>query len=400
VSSCLLAPWPSRRAFLFLFLAGAWLIVSACAANPEPARQEGAAAGGLSRIAVFPVENLTGKSFPSREIHASLVARLQAEGIEVLDEASLDRLMTKYRVRYTAGVEPEVARALQREGGVEAVLIPSVELYEETSPPRVAIFWRLVSTGEYPALLWIDGTGLAGDDAPGILGLGLIEEPRALLAKATDALARSLVRAASEAGDRVPGTPRVPKFRPKIVYRSEALDPARSYSVAVVPFFNRSERKYAGEIVALHMIRNLMRFQNFVVVEPGIVRQELLRFRIIMQDGVSLPETETILNAVNADLVLNGEVLDYTDPRDPSGYPKVDFSVLFIERKSRKVVYSSYSHNQGNDGVVLFDWGRVNTAHAMAAQMARAIGDRLVLGSPQASAGGGSPRPANGGKAR
>jgi hypothetical protein len=373
---------------------------AACAAKPEPPRSEGLAAGALARIAVFPVESLAGKSLPSREIRASLVARLQAEGIEVLDEASLDRLMARYRVRYTAGVEPEFARALQREGGVEAILIPSVELYEETSPPRVAMFWRLVSTGDYPALLWIDSVGLAGDDAPGVLGLRLIEEPRALLAKGTDALTRSLVRGVGETGDRVPGTPGAPKFRPKIIYRSEALDPARSYSVAVVPFFNRSERRYAGEIVALHMIRSLMRFQNFVVVEPGIVRQELLRFRIIMQDGVSLPETETILNAVNADLVLNGEVLDYTDPRDPTGYPRVDFSVLFIERKSRKIVYSSYSHNRGNDGVVLFDWGRVNTAHAMAAQMSRAIGDQMVLGASQASAGGVSPRPSSSGKTK
>ena len=98
-----------------------------------------------------------------------------------------------------------------------------------------------------------------------------------------------------------------------------------------------------------------------------------------MTDGVSLPETETILGAVNAAVVLNGEVLYYRDYSGPEGIPKVDFSVLFIERKSRRVIYSSYSVNHGNDGVVLFDWGRVNTAHSMASQMARAIGQRMLI---------------------
>jgi len=220
--------------------------------------------------------------------------------------------------------------------------------------------------------------GMAGDDAPGILGLGLVDDPAVLLTRAVDALVGSLIRDGSAANTNLVGSEGPRKFRPKLVYRSDMLDPGKKYSVAVAPFFNRTDRKYAGEIIALHMIRNLMKFQNFEVVEPGTVRQELLRFRIIMTDGVSLPETETILNAVNADLVLNGEVLDYRDYRGPWGVAKVDFSLLFIERKSRKVIYSSYSQNQGDDGVFFFDWGRVNTAHAMASHMAKAVGAKML----------------------
>ena len=43
-------------------------------------------------------------------------------------------------------------------------------------------------------------------------------------------------------------------------------------------------------------------------------------------------------------------------------------------------MYSSYSQNMADDCVVLFDWGRVNTAHAMASQMAWAIGHRMLMG--------------------
>ena len=197
-------------------------------------------------------------------------------------------------------------------------------------------------------------------------------------------MARSLAQYGSGGEEGPKGEKGLRKFRPKIVYRSEGLDPEKKHSIAVVPLFNKSDRKYAGEIIALHMIRNLMAFENVAIIEPGIVRQELLKFRIIMSEGVSLPDTETILNAVDADLVLNGEVLDYQDYQGPEGSPKVDFSVLFIEKKTRKVVYSSYSENTGYDGVLFFDWGKVNTAHAMASQMTRAIGERLVMEAERA----------------
>jgi hypothetical protein len=286
-------------------------------------------------------------------------------------------VVPRHRGRNRAGVHPAFATALRAETGAQALLIPSLEMYDEPSPPRVALFARLVSTGQTPVVRWVDSVGAAGDDAPGLLGIGLIQDPDELLARSVDALARSAARQLIDGG---PAAERgfARKFAPKILYRSDAVDPTRTWSVAVVPFFNRSGRKYAGEIVALHMIRSLLGFRNVSVVEPGVVREELLRFRIIMTDGISLADTDTVLGAVNADLVLNGEVLEYRDAPGPGGAPAVDFSVLFIERRTRRVIWSSYSHATGNDRVFFFDWGRVRTAHAMAAQMARAIGDRLL----------------------
>jgi len=365
-----------RRSAPAMLLCAA-LLLSACAGPREDSRTATPPAAGRSRIAVFPLENLSGRVAPSREIRGLFLARLRSAGFEVLDDERLDQVMTRHRVRYTAGVDREAALALKKEEAVEAVLVPSLEWYDETDPPKAAMFSRLVSTGDSPAVLWIDGVGLAGDDAPGLLGLGLVDDPNVLLARAADALVGSLVRDVS-AGKNLAGSEGPRKFRPKLVYRSDALIPDKRYTVAVAPFFNKTDRKYAGEIMALHLIRNLMAFQNFEIVEPGLVRQELLRFRIIMTEGISLPETETILNAVHADLVLNGEVLDYRDYRGPEGVAKVDFSVLLIERRTRQIVYSSYSQNQGDDGVLVFDWGRVNTAHAMASHMARAIGRAML----------------------
>jgi len=363
-----------------------WLLISACAREKETINQVNPDRGRKFLVAVFPMENLSGKVAPLAEMRTLLIGRLRSHGFGILNDEVLDNVVTRHRIRYTAGVEKEIAKALKDETGADGILVPSLELYDDSSPPKVAMFCRLVSTGDKPAVLWMDGTGLAGDDSPGLLGLGLIEEPRALLTRAVEALARSLAQYGFGEEEGVNGGKGARKFRPKIVYRSEEVDPEMKHSIAVVPFFNKSQRKYAGEIIALHMMRSLMAFRNFEIVEPGIVRQELLRFRIIMSDGVSLPDTETILNAVDADLVLNGEVLDYQDYQGPDANPKVDFSVLFIERKTRKVMYSSYSQNTGNDGVFFFDWGKINTAHAMASQMAWAIGERMLTEAERSQA--------------
>jgi TolB-like protein len=365
-------------------LVWAVLSVSGCVATREAA-QTPPRAGASPTVAVFPVENLSGKTAPLAGIQQLLVAGLKRHGVTVLEDAALEQMVRKHRVRYTAGVERAFAKALEQEAGVDWIVIPSLELYDTVNPPRVSMFARMVSTGDAPAVGWLDGTGTAGDDAPGILGLGLIEDPGALLGKAVETLTASLARSLPEAGASAEAGAAARKFRPKIVYRSDGLDADRTYHVAVVPFFNRSETPNAGEIVALHMMRSLTALPNLRVVEPGIVREELLRFRIIMADGVSLPETDTILNAVNADLVLNGEVLQYRDRLGRDGTPSVDFGVLFIERKSRRIVYSAYSHNSGDDRVFFFDWGRVNTAHAMTRQMTDQI-VRRMRASPQRAA--------------
>jgi hypothetical protein len=146
---------------------------------------------------------------------------------------------------------------------------------------------------------------LAGDDSPGVLGLGLFEDPNKLLLKGMKFVFDSLVRFLSiQNGGSVHGVKR--KFRPRVVYQSPVFDPNRKYTVAVIPFFNRSGRRYAGEIMVLHFIRELGRFGNFHLIEPGVIRQVFLEFRIVMEDGVSLSQADVLFGAINADLILSG----------------------------------------------------------------------------------------------
>jgi hypothetical protein len=168
------------------------------------------------------------------------------------------------------------------------------------------------------------------------------------------------------------------KHRPKVIYRSPVLDPSVPYTVAVMPFFNLSERNFAGEIMALHFVRQLVAHDNFNVIEPGVVRAALLRGRVIMGGGISMADADLMSRLLQADLVLSGKIMDYQDFQGAAAKPKVDFAAEIFEEKSREVVWAALSYNQGDDGVFFFDWGRVNTAYVMASQMVQLAVEDMV----------------------
>ncbi len=325
-------------------------------------------------VAVFIPENLSGKPAPVKELRDSFIRALASVGIPVLDDASLQRFMLRHRIRYTGGIDGVSALALKTEENIGAVLISSLALYDETFPPKVAVIARFVSTGERPAILWMESAAISGDDSRGFLGLGLIADPAALREKAVGSLVRSLAMYLS--GEKAEAKPVKGRYRPRIFYRSDGFPPGKRYSVVVAPFFNFSGRKYGGEIMVLHFIEELVR-GGFDVVEPGVTRQMLLNLRVIMNEAISLMDADLISIGLNADLVLGGKVIDYQDYTGPDGSPNVDFSALVIEKMSKKVLWASKSYNRGDDGVFFFDRGKVNTAGGLASQMTRNIVAKL-----------------------
>jgi len=329
-------------------------------------------------VAVLPIENLSGTMAPLKDIRGLLINRLKARGLRILGEEALEKFMARNRLRYTGGINKAVAQAFKNETGVEGVLITSLELYSETNPPKIALTARLVSSSDSPVILWIDGAGLAGDDSPGILGLGLIEDPKTLLEKAAARLVGSLGKYLDEKSKSENVQSVGAKFRPRVSYRSDILAPDMKYTVAVVPFLNFSGRKNGGEILELQFIRSLKKFDQFDVIEPGVVRQQLLALRMIIPEGISLANVDALLATLDADLILAANVVEYQDYQGVFGTPKVDFFVQLIEKKSRSVVWSSVSHNEGDDNVFFFDCGRVNTAHAMASQMTQWIAEMVL----------------------
>ncbi len=321
-------------------------------------------------IAALPLQNLSSTTAPLAMIRTELIALIQDAGFDLVADSDLQQFMASQRMRKVGGINGRRAERLKEATGAEALLITTLELYDEQLPLKIALLCRLVSLGQSPEILWVNSVALGGDDAPGILGLGLIEQPAALRSKALEALVTSLTQSLAGA-KRVQPLPG--KFQPKMAHATQERGWTGKAKVAVPPFYNVSDRKYGGEIMALHFLEALQQSGRFTVIEPGVVYDELLRFRIIMDDGISIPQAKAIFNTFKADFVLSGKVFDYQDTKGDWGMPVVDFSAEMLDNKNSQLVWTSKSYNGGSDGVFFFDWGRFTTASAMAAHMTRAI---------------------------
>jgi hypothetical protein len=343
-------------------LIGLW----GCARFNGPPRKE-APAGAVQKlgIAVLPINNLSGAAAPLKNLRQAIIRGLTERGAFVLADEDLEKFMARHRLRYTGGMDGDTGLALKEEMGADAALLSSLELYNESFPPKISLTLRLVSTGSDQKILWIDGRGVSGNDSPGILGLGIISDPRRLMDKAVNSLLDSLFGAGKE----VPASGK--RFQPREMYRSSVFNPGQKYRVAVIPFYDLSGRRNAGDIIGLQFVRAMAPFGNFEVIEPGVVLSRLLRYRIVLDQGLSLAQADVLFESLQADLILCGTVFRYEDAQGALGAPSVEFSVQLMDRKSREVVVSSFSSNAGNDGVFFFDAGRVSTVQALTMQMAR-----------------------------
>lgn len=331
-------------------------------------------------IALLPPENLSGTAAPLDRVQAALAEAFSRRGIELLDPGLLEAFMARHRVRWTGGLASDTARALREETGAAAAVVSSLDLYVESEPPAVALTARLVAAEADPRILWMDGNAAAGDDAPGLLGLGLVSDAGALLESAASALAASLERAllATEP----PPMPRVRgPHRPRRIYRAPGglASPQAVPRIAVLPCLDRTGRRHAGDLVSLGLVLWLASHPHARVIEPGVVRSALLGSMLIPAGGISLPQGDLLRLLLGADLVVSGEVFDYQDrPSGGGGAPLVNFAVTLLDTARRQVVWSSISHASGDEGVFLFDRGRIRTAHALASAMALGVVEAML----------------------
>lgn len=318
------------------------------------------------RIAVLPFVNLSTAAAPLDEMRRTLTALLKQEGVDLLEENELLSFMGRHRLRSTATLSSEAARAFLEEAGVTGVLITQLTLHQTESPPKFALISRLVTTGAEPGVGWAGSLALTGDSSRGLLDLGLIRDIDRLRGK-------GLARLAASLGSHLDGREGAEyrSLRPRSFYRSPTLDPALPLTVAILPFVNQSQHRFAGELMGLHFLRHLSAEKNFRLLEPGLLEEQLLRYRIVAPEGASLDTANLLFGFLDVDLLLSGKVLEYEDTAGEDGSARVQFSVQVIHRRGEEVVWSSISSNKGGENIRLFDLGKITTAHELASRMAK-----------------------------
>ena len=121
------------------------------------------------------------------------------------------------------------------------------------------------------------------------------------------------------------------------------------------------------------------------VLEPGVVREALLKARLVQEQGPSIPQADLLRALLDVDVVLFGEVIEYIEAGAGTAEPEIEFSIRAIDTARRQAIWSSASHGRGDDGVFFFERGRVPTAHELASEMARGLIERFLSSAEKTS---------------
>lgn len=327
-------------------------------------------------IALFPLEDLSSAAAPVEAVEDLLRDALESRGFRILPSETTEAFLRRHRVRWTGGISKDVGKSLRDETGAATVLIASIDLYDSSDVPRFALTSRLVSAGEEPRILWMDGASGAGDEAPGVLGLGRVYDIEVIARQVIDRLAGSLdvARTAGE-GVRLQAEKPERKRRPRSFFRSPqgAAAWTAATKTAVLPFANGSPSPLAGQIVTLQILRALVNGTDLEVIEPGVVREALLQSRLIQEEGLSVPQASLLRVLLGADLALFGEVTEYIEGGPEGSEPAVDFSVRALDTARGQVIWSSISQERGFEGAFFFGAGRIVTAHRLTSEMSRSL---------------------------
>lgn len=329
------------------------------------AEEGGVTPGTAGRIAILPFHNLSGKGIPSQELRRIFREELVSRGVAIMADEELDKVLNAQRVRFTGGVSLPLASELAAHN-VSAVLVTVVEVFEPGPNPVLGVTARLVRTGSEPDIFWIDGRGKTGTDTPGLLDLWVVRDPKKIQRMVFTQLADSLANRQDAGVHSLKGL--FPwMYSPRITALDSDAIPKGGESVVVLPFVSDSPRRHAGEIVQLQMIRQLV-WKGFKVLDVGILRDTMLKGRIIQLRTPSTYDVYYLLNILSVDFLIGGIVYEYED--SSNGVPRIDFSAQAMRRADRRTVWTATMRNKGDDGVFFFDMGSITTSTELAARMA------------------------------
>lgn len=334
-----------------------------------------------ARVAILPVDNATGAGLSLQRVDEALAGALSEAGFDVVPAGDVGAFLARRRIRYTGGIDLEALTAARAELGANAVAVGTVDLWTEEPPPRFALSARLVRTSD-GVILWADEIAAAGEDRPGVLGLGEVSDVAHLVASVTERL-MSALRELVDPGIGVEGLesgtllrerekPRR-AFRPRRVFADPSWERPRDESaiVAVVPFEHLGLPEETGMTLAELFTTHLTGRPGLAVIEPGQARSVLLRRRVIQESGLSLAQADVLRVDLDADLAVTGEVLAWED-RGRGGVARVKFAVRVIDTRRRAVVWSCLSTNRADDGPTWFETRIPPSARALASAMVRA----------------------------
>lgn len=127
----------------------------------------------INRIIIYPLRNISGNfKVPTHTFSLLIEKELKKKGFQVVPYASLDKVLTKMRIRNTNFVDRGTAAQLWQELKADAILLGSIDIYSKKGEEIYAgLTLRLVGSRD-GSIIWANTLSHAGNDFTSILGFG------------------------------------------------------------------------------------------------------------------------------------------------------------------------------------------------------------------------------------
>ena len=313
-----------------------------------------------STLALLPFENVSGNINGVRFAMPLIEQVLREKGYRFVTPEKMEPFLLRNRIRNTGMLGLTHLKALRQEFGVDLVMVGSVDLfYDSQENPQWGLSSRILSTKE-GAILWAGSSGRTGGDYTRILGLGTITSATELAREVVRILFENLPQAGTSflsPPDR--GHFAFRFFRRKAGYRSQLLDSASRWRVAVLPFENASERSGAGRILTDILTTALFRHGRFDVVDPGEVNDALIRLGIVAYGGIDYQSLSELRKRTGVDAVFLGTLYGYNEglKREAFTSPEVSLDLRMIHVETGKTLWFADGSRSGDDYRIALDFG-------------------------------------------
>jgi curli biogenesis system outer membrane secretion channel CsgG len=154
--------------------------------------------------------------------------------------------------------------------------------------------------------------------------------------------------------------------------------------VAVIPFENLTNEKYAGEKVSQVFLSEMLIAKDFDIVEPGEVTKALQSVQatgnssgLFGPEGASnldLVKLQKITSQLNCQALVIGSVTSYEMVRvGQEQYPQISLNVRLVDGKTGTIIWMSSFTKRGGPGVPFIGFGEKYTLSELTQDVCRNI---------------------------
>lgn len=274
-----------------------------------------------SNIVLLPLANYTGNPEAPKLVIPAIERAFSERGIALIGPSEIYPVLRKHRIRTIGMIGPSSARTIAAEYGVDYLIIGSVDYYSAGDVPAIGLSLRLFNISAMRPV-WATSVNISSGKDTGFLGKDGISSLEALVSKAVDDVTADFY---------------------DYLELGKAVVDVEPQIYAIIPFDEQDPNQQAGQLISNSMLAHLIR-QGFYVVEPGAIREILLRSGRSPRGEIEYKLIDLLHDSLMVDFIITGAVekFEANEPGTPSTSAKISLTARIIDAATRKIVSSTF----------------------------------------------------------